>query len=185
MLGLSYWFLPLFAGCVWLGTLLGMLGYWISQGSPNYPWESPGEHLAYISDIGATAVGTDIFIPGSTVCVVVFDIAFISERWLRHKGRLTHNYRTSEKILSGFAILFAVIGAAGLITLTICNTRHYHTVHDTMLCVFMYVVPFARMQFRGSMLTSSTVLATSSLQSSSAPSISAWVSITANTASFE
>nr|POE63575.1 protein sfk1 [Quercus suber] len=124
MFGLSYWFLPLFAGCVWLGTLLAMIGTWAAEGRPHYVSESAGQRIPYISDIGASGL-KPLFIAGSAVMVVVFDLAFISERWLRHKARLAQNYKTSEKILSGFAIAFAIIGAAGLILLSIFDTKRY------------------------------------------------------------
>ena len=137
MFGFSYWFLPLFAGCCWLGTLLAMLGTWLAQGSPQYAWMSSGEHIAYISDIGATRWGKPLFIAGSAATVVVFDLAFISERWLRHKGRLAHNYSKVDKALSICAIIFAILGAAGLILLTIFDTRRYPRTHDAMLVVFI------------------------------------------------
>nr|POE51566.1 protein sfk1 [Quercus suber] len=136
MFGLSYWFLPLFAGCVWLGTLLGMLGTWAAQGKPHYVTMSADQQIPYISSIGASGL-KPLFIAGSAVAVVVFDVAFISERWLRHKARLAQNYKTSEKILSGFAIAFAIIGAAGLILLTIFDTKRFPHVHDAMLVVFI------------------------------------------------
>ncbi|CAK1368242.1 hypothetical protein CB0940_11085 [Cercospora beticola] len=137
MFGLSYWFLPLFAGCVWLGTLLAMLGRWLAIGSPQYTSFNTGQTYPYISDIGATSWGKPLFIAGSATSVAIFDLAFISERWLRHKGRLTQNYSISEKILSGFAIAFALIGAAGLILLTIFDTVRYPRVHVSMLVVFI------------------------------------------------
>lgn len=114
-----------------------MLGTWLAKGHPHYGWMSTSEHIAYISDIGATSWGKPLFIAGSAVMVVTFDLAFISERWLRHKARLAPNYNKTEKILSVFAIIFAIIGALGLIMLTIFDTHHYHTVHDSMLVVFM------------------------------------------------
>jgi len=137
MFGLSYWFLPLFAGCVWLGTLLAMLGRYVAIGSPHYAWQADGQYRPYISDIGASSWGKPLFIAGSAVTVVVFDLAFISERWLRHKGRLAHNVDTSEKILSIFATLAAIVGAAGLILLTIFDEKNHDRVHVAMLCVFI------------------------------------------------
>lgn len=113
-----------------------MLGWWIDRGSPRYPFEDAGQRVAYISDIGATRL-RPLFIAGSATMVVVFDLAFISERWLRHKNRLTPNYNKTEKILSIFAVIFAIIGAAGLILLSIFDTKTYPTVHDSMLGVFM------------------------------------------------
>ena len=119
-----------------------MLGTWLAKGSPHYSSFNANQHIAYISDIGARSWGKPLFIAGSAVCVVTFDLAFISERWLRHKGRLTQNYNKTEKILSVFATIFAVIGAAGLILLTIFDTVRYPHVHDAMLVVFIagYIV---------------------------------------------
>ena len=116
-----------------------MLGTWLAKGSPHYAWQGVGQHVTYISDVGATRWGRPLFITGSAVMVVVFDLAFISERWLRHKGRLSHNYSTTEKAMSICATIFAIIGAAGLIFLTIFDTRDYPRVHDSMLAVFMCV----------------------------------------------
>ncbi|KAK3718335.1 hypothetical protein LTR37_005148 [Vermiconidia calcicola] len=141
MFGLSYWFLPAFAGTVWLGTLLGMLAYWLSVGSPHYESMGANQRVAYISDIGATFL-QPLFIAGSTTMVVVFDLAFVSERWLRHKARLTPTYSKIEASLSVGAIFFAIIGAAGLILLSIFDTRSYPRAHDAFLGVFVlaYVV---------------------------------------------
>ena len=113
-----------------------MLATWIVQGSPHYPSMSPTQHIAYISDVGAQGL-KPLFIAGSAVTVVVFDLAFISERWLRHKGRLAHNTTKVEKACSIISVIFAVIGAAGLILLSIFDTLRYPHVHDAMLVVFM------------------------------------------------
>ncbi|KEQ75835.1 hypothetical protein M436DRAFT_9275, partial [Aureobasidium namibiae CBS 147.97] len=136
MFGLSYWLLPLIAAACWLGTLLGMLGTWIARGSPRYVSMEPGQTIAYISDIGATNL-QPLFIAGSAVSVVVFDVCFVSERWLRHKGRLAHNTSITQKILSGFACAFAIIGAVGLILLTILDTVDHPRAHDICLGVFI------------------------------------------------
>lgn len=114
-----------------------MLGVWTAQGYPGYPWDNPGQRVMYISTLGATAWGKPLFITGSAVMVVFFNTVFVAERWLRHKGRLTMNYSKSEKILSSFAILFAMAGGVGLILLTIFDTRRYPTTHQAMLALFM------------------------------------------------
>lgn len=116
-----------------------MLGYWIHAGSPHYPWMADNQKIAYISDIGATHLLQPLFIAGSTTMVVVFDFAFISERWLRHKNRLTPNYSRREASLSIFAIFFAIVGALGLILLSIFDDRQYPRTHDILLVVFMSV----------------------------------------------
>ena len=114
-----------------------MLGRYVAIGSPHFPWMSDGQFRPYISDIGASSWGYPLFIAGSAPAVVAFNLAFVSERWLRHKGRLARNYKTHEKVLSVFAIIFAIIGAAGLILLTIFDERRHGRVHGAMLVVFM------------------------------------------------
>lgn len=117
-----------------------MLCTWISMGEPYYEYmHATSQHIVYISDIGATSWGKPIFIATSAVTVVSFDLVFILERWLRHKRRLVQNYRTREKVLSGLAIVWSIVGAAALILLTIFDTKNYNKVHDSMLGVFMYV----------------------------------------------
>ena len=69
--------------------------------------------------------------------VVTLDLAMIAERWLRHSGRLAHNTSWVQKGLSILAIITAIIGAAGLILLSIFDTANYPRVHDAMLAVFM------------------------------------------------
>lgn len=115
-----------------------MLGTWVAEGSPHYASMDPGQHIAYISDVGAQGL-KPLFIAGSAVTVVVFDLAFISERWLRHSGRLAHNTTKVEKACSIISVIFAIIGAAGLILLSIFDTLRYPHVHDAMLVVFMSV----------------------------------------------
>lgn len=137
MFGLSYWVVPIFSGCCWFGGLLAMLCLWIEKGSPHLDFMKPEQTILYISDIGATSWGKPIFIATSTCMVVSFDIVFITERWLRHTGRLVPNYNKWEKIFAVASIICSLIGAAGLILLTIFNTRDYPNVHDGMLGVFM------------------------------------------------
>lgn len=114
-----------------------MMLVWVRDGKPHYSEFSPGQYVPYISDIGATSWGKPLFIAGSAVAIVTFTLTFLAERWLRHKGRLARNYYVSEKVLSGFASVFAVVGAAGLILLTIFDTKNYPRIHIAMLLVFM------------------------------------------------
>lgn len=120
-----------------------MMIVWLAKGQPIYPSMSyaQGQTIAYISDIGATGL-KPLFIAGSTVSVVIFDLAFISERWLRHKGRLAHNTNWTQKILSICSIIAAIVGAAGLILLTIFDTLHHPHLHRVFLGLFIggYIV---------------------------------------------
>jgi hypothetical protein len=136
MWGFSYWIFPLFSGLVWLAMLLAMLLVWVTDGKPHYPSMAANQYIAYISDVGATDL-KPLFIAMGTVTVVVFDISFIAERYLRHSGRLAPNTSTWQRLLSVATIIFSIIGAVGLICLTILDTLHHHTLHDVFLVVFI------------------------------------------------
>jgi hypothetical protein len=73
----------------------------------------------------------------SAVTVVSFDLVFIAERWLRHKGVLAQNTSWFQKLLNILATLFAIAGAAGLILLSIFDTLRHPHLHDAFLGVFM------------------------------------------------
>lgn len=129
--------LPVFSGFVWLGTLLGMLLYWIvGIDSRRYPAIDDNMSLAYISDIGAYEM-KPLFIAGSVVTTVTFDLSFLAERWLRHKGRLVPNQSLGEKILMGLTIFFALVGTVGLILLSVFDTVRHSTLHNIFLLLFI------------------------------------------------
>ncbi|MCJ1406708.1 hypothetical protein MMC19_000775 [Ptychographa xylographoides] len=101
----------------------------------------PTQHIAYISDIGAQGL-KPLFIAGCCVTTIFLDLSFLSERWLRHSGALERNTTMAEKILSGFAIVFAIAGTAGLILLSIFDTLRHPHLHDGFLLLFIagYVI---------------------------------------------
>lgn len=102
---------------------------------------SSRQTIAYISDVGAQEL-KPLFIAGCCVTTVFLDISFLSDRWLRHKGRLVPNVTVAEKVLSGLCIFFATVGTAGLILLSIFDTLHYPRLHDIFLLLFIagYVI---------------------------------------------
>jgi Frag1/DRAM/Sfk1 family len=121
--------------------IIAMLIVWNVEGKPKYASMSDAQTVAYISDIGAQGL-KPLFVTGSIVTTVFLDISFASERWLRHRGRLVKNKTLMEKILSGLSMVFAVIGTAGLILLSVFDTLRYPRLHDTFLLLFIvgYVV---------------------------------------------
>jgi len=141
MWGVSYWVFPVISGLCWLGMLLGLLIHWNVIGRPHYPSMDPNQSIAYISDVGAEKL-KPLFIAGSCVTTVFLDASFLSERWLRHRGRLAKNTTVTEKVLSGLSIAFGVLGTAGLILLSIFDTLRHPTLHDIFLLLFIvgYVV---------------------------------------------
>ena len=132
-----------------------------------------------------------------TASVVLFTLGFVSERWLRHTGKLAHNTSWTQKILSICAIIAAIAGAVGLVLLTIFDVLRHKHLHDTFLVLFMYALhfpylilsPFVSLWrnitcgFHANR-TSQTAPDTSSTRSSAAPNTNAWASTTENSASY-
>jgi hypothetical protein len=83
-----------------------------------------------------------MFIAMSAVTVVTFDLAFIFERWLRHSGKLAANTSNWQRLYSVCATIAAIIGAAGLILLTIFDNLNHDRLHTIFLGVFIigYIV---------------------------------------------
>jgi len=141
MWGVSYWVFPVISGFCWLGMLMGLLIHWTSTGKPRYASMDPTQSIAYISDVGAQSL-KPLFIAGSCVTTIFLDLSFLSERWLRHRGRLAKNQTLTEKVLSWLSMFFALIGTCGLILLSIFDTLRHPTLHDIFLLLFIagYVI---------------------------------------------
>ena len=90
----------------------------------------------YISDVGAQGL-QPLFIAGSAVTVVFLDLAFVSERWLRHAGQLVPNKGWFDKGCAILSILFSIAGAAGLILLSVFDTVSHPNLHDGFLALFL------------------------------------------------
>jgi hypothetical protein len=128
---------PIIAGVVWLATLLGLLLYWtVETRGMRYVSMSPSQHIAYISDVGADHL-KPLFVTGCVITTILLDISFGADRWLRHKGRLVPNASTTEKVLSGLTIFFAVIGTVGLILLSVFDTARTPRLHNVFLLFFI------------------------------------------------
>lgn len=114
---------------------------WEVEGSPHYSSMEDNQRIAYISDIGAQGL-KPLFITGCCVTTIFLDLSFLSERWLRHTGRLAKNLGVAEKVLSALSIVFAVAGTCGLILLSVFDTVHHPRLHDGFLLLFMggYVI---------------------------------------------
>lgn len=113
-----------------------MLVVWCKEGRPRLPSMAPDQRIAYISDVGAQGL-KPLFIATSTVMAIALDLALISDRWLRHKGRLARNRNWYEKTLSVLSVLSAIGGSVGIISLTIMDTYRHPTLHDRFIAVFV------------------------------------------------
>ncbi|KXX75158.1 Protein sfk1 [Madurella mycetomatis] len=137
MFRLSYWVFPIIGGVVWLGTLLGLLLYWLLDADrAHYASMVETQHIAYISDVGAQEL-KPLFVTGCVVTSVLLSLSFAADRWLRHKGRLAPNTTRGEKVLSGLAIVFAIVGTVGLILLSVFDTLRYQRQHTVFLLLFI------------------------------------------------
>ncbi|KAK8137651.1 hypothetical protein PG984_003144 [Apiospora sp. TS-2023a] len=132
-----YWVLPLISGVMWLATLMGLLIHWVvNTHRVKYSSMQDDQTIAYISDVGAAEL-KPLFVTGCIITTIFLDLSFLSDRWLRHRGRLVPNVSVTEKVLSGLTIFFAFIGTIGLTCLSGFDTAHYHTLHDIFLLLFI------------------------------------------------
>ncbi|KZT02611.1 uncharacterized protein LAESUDRAFT_752112 [Laetiporus sulphureus 93-53] len=132
-----YWlyaWIPIFGSFIWFFTLWAMLITWLATGRPKYVHEQGS--IALISDIGASYL-KPLFIACCSITGASFFLTLVTERWLRHSGRLIPNMRRREKVFSILAIIGSFIGGGGLIMLSIFDVRRFHSVHDSMLVVFI------------------------------------------------
>ncbi|KAI1106139.1 Frag1/DRAM/Sfk1 family-domain-containing protein [Jackrogersella minutella] len=134
---LSYWVFPIISGLMWLTTLLGLLLHWIiDTHRVKYASMQGDQTIAYISDVGASNL-KPLFVVGCIITTIFLDLSFGSDRYLRHKGRLVPNTSTTEKVLSGLTIVFAIIGTIGLTFLSGFDTLRHPKLHDIFLLLFI------------------------------------------------
>ena len=77
------------------------------------------------------------FVVGACITAVSFVATLASERLLQHAQRLLPTQRRSETILSCCSIAGALLGGAGLILLSIFDTKRYTKLHRFFLLIFM------------------------------------------------
>lgn len=120
--------------------LLGLLIHWTSTGKPHYASMAFNQDIAYISNIGAESL-KPLFIAGSCVTTIFLDLAFISDFFLRNRGRLAE-LTGRGRIFSILSLVFAAIGTAGLVLLSIFDTLRYPKLHNIFLSLFIggYVI---------------------------------------------
>lgn len=97
---------------------------------------SPTQSIAYISDVGASPL-KPLFITGCVLTTLLLDASFLFDRLLRHRGRLVPTTTRAEHVLSVLTIVFAVVGTAGLILLSVFDTLRHPKLHDVFLLLFI------------------------------------------------
>lgn len=133
----NYWFLlPLIAFIPWYGMLITMLICWAAQGHPLYWFMHTDQFPVFISDIGATNL-KPLFIAcsawqGMGYVLVIF-VEFIQRfLYLMNPWFIYH-----EKNLILASLLLGLIGQLGLLFCTVWSTNSFHTVHITMVSLFI------------------------------------------------
>lgn len=81
-----YAWVPLFTAFIWLGTITSLLVVWLASGRPHYVSMSPGQKIAYISDVAADFL-KPLFVAATCVVSVGFVLSLVIERWARNRGR--------------------------------------------------------------------------------------------------
>ncbi|VVT51821.1 uncharacterized protein SAPINGB_P003224 [Magnusiomyces paraingens] len=132
----GHWQIPLVCAIVWWGMLIAMLAVWSAQGKPKYGTDRKDVVLVYISDIGAWSLQA-LFIACASVQAPFFILALAAERYLRHAGRLPPNLRRREKLFAAIAIILSIPGQVGIILVAVFNTVKHHTLHFSMLIMFL------------------------------------------------
>ncbi|KAF5367073.1 hypothetical protein D9758_003914 [Tetrapyrgos nigripes] len=132
----AYVWIPIAGAFMWFATLWAMLITWLATGRPHYGKFSMNGKVPYISDIGADIL-KPLFIVGCAITAVSFFLTLFIERYLRHSGRLMPNMRTRERVCGTLAVLGSFIGGAGLILLSIFDTKRHSSLHRLFLLIFM------------------------------------------------
>jgi hypothetical protein len=130
----AYVWIPAFAAFIWFGTLVSMLITWGATGRPHYA--SMKGSIPDISDIGADIL-KPLFVTSCAITATGFFLSLTIERWLRHSGRLVPTMRRRERVFAALAILGSIIGGAGLLLLSIFDTKHHQSLHRFFLLMFM------------------------------------------------
>jgi len=136
----AYIWIPFFGAFIWFGTLLSMLITWFATGRPHYVSEDG--NIAYISDVGADIL-KPLFVTGCVITAICFFASLVTERLLRHHGRLIPIFRQRERVFGFLAVLSSFIGGLGLILLSILDTKRHPSLHRLFLLIFMLGVAFS------------------------------------------
>lgn len=137
---IHYYLIPLVALVVWWGMLIALLSAWSLQGRPIYDFmNGESQNPVYISDVGATNLNP-LFISCTGFQLIFFVGTLLMEYILRKKQKLQPYVSTKQPTFAILSIIFAVIGQLGILFVSIFKTTTYHTVHLTMVAVFIFFI---------------------------------------------
>lgn len=123
--------------------LIALLSAWYIQGSPIYDFmHGESQTPVYISDIGATNL-QPLFISCTGFQLIFFLGTLVMEFVLRKKLKLQPYVSKKQTVFAIISIICATIGQLGILFVSIFNTKNFHTVHLTMVGVFIFFVFWA------------------------------------------
>ena len=140
---IHYYLIPIVALIVWWGMLIAMLICWGVQGHPIYSFMN-GEYQSpvYLSDIGATNL-QPLFISCAGFQAIFFVGTLIAGMFLRKTNRIQPYISYHQPRLAIASIILAIIGQLGILFVSIFNTKNFHSVHLTMVGIFIAFIFFS------------------------------------------
>lgn len=140
---IHYYIIPLVCMAVWWGMLIAMLVCWSAQGRPIYAFMGGSyQDPVYISDIGATNL-QPLFISCAGFQAIFFEGTLIMELVLRKKRKLQPYVSTKQPKFAITSVVCGAIGQLGILFVSIFNTKNFHSVHLSMVGIFIAFVFFA------------------------------------------
>ena len=128
-----YFVIPIITFALWCACIFGLLGLWGADGFPKYV--NTDATVVFISDVGAQH--HTYFIIFAVLSAAFYMLTTLVERHLRHQRRIPGSVRKRQTVLDVFSVIFAIIGAIGLILLSIFDDIEYPNVHWSMTVVFV------------------------------------------------
>ncbi|KAK6454875.1 uncharacterized protein RJT20DRAFT_146040 [Scheffersomyces xylosifermentans] len=139
---IHYYIIPLISLVVWWAMLIAMLSAWSLQGKPEYWFMTEYQTPVYISDIGATNL-KPLFISCAGFQSIFFVGTMVMELYLRTHHKLQPYVSTKQPKFAVISIICGIIGQLGILFVSIFDTNNFHTVHLSMVAVFILGCFFA------------------------------------------
>lgn len=111
-----------------ISDIVGLLGLWSADGFNRY--SDTHANIIFISHVGAEH--RTFFIIFSSLSAAFYILTVFLERHLRHQRRIPGSIRKRQTYLDIASVIFAIIGAAALVLLSVFDDINYSTVHWSM-----------------------------------------------------
>jgi len=128
-----YWTVPAAAAGVWFAELVAMLAIWTRRGYPDY--NRGNVTVPFVSDM--FAFSRTLVIIMSSFTAGLYILSLFLERWLRHVDRIPGTIHSKQRTFDIVAIVMGIIGAAGLVILSVFNDQTHPTIHWIFALVFI------------------------------------------------